>query len=76
MHGSISDLDAKTMCWIACLAIVDTFMPMDCPLWNKVDPSTNCLSTRFLGDRQVTRLEERSSSDYKLRGDSTERSLN
>jgi len=58
MHGSVSDLDAKTMCWIACLATVDTFMRMDCPLWNKVDPNTNCLSVRFQGDRQLHASKE------------------
>ena len=58
MHGSVSDLDAKTMCWIACLATVDTFMRMDCPLWNKVDPNTNCLSIRFQGDRQLHASKE------------------
>ena len=46
------------MCWIACLATVETFMRMDCPLWNKVDPNTNCLSIRFQGDRQLHASKE------------------
>ena len=58
MHGSVSDLDAKTMCWIACLATIDTFMRMDYPLWNKVDPNTDCLSIRFQRDRQLHASKE------------------
>lgn len=46
------------MCWIACLATIDTFMRMDCPLWNKVDPNTDCLSIRFQRDRQLHASKE------------------
>ena len=46
------------MCWIACLTTVDTFMRMDCPLWNKVDPNANCLSVRFQGNTQLHASKE------------------